>query len=108
MALITTRRSLLRAAAFAPAVFSARSQQVPSWETRCQAYLAKAAEGRSSPAQALHAEEAKLALGRPIDVAVFNSVLEFIPTRRDLVDFAMAGLLRILYVYGSDRAFRPI
>ncbi len=102
MALITTRRSLLRAAAFAPAAFSARAQQVPSWEARCQAYLAKAAEGKSSPAQALHAEEAKLALGRPIDPAVFNSVLEFIPTRRDLVDFAMAGLLRILYVYGSD------
>jgi len=74
-----TRRSLLRAAALAPAAFAARAQQNPSWQARCQAYLEKAGKARSAPAQALHAEEAKLALGGPIDPAVFNSVLEFIP-----------------------------
>jgi hypothetical protein len=50
----------------------------------------------------MHVEEAKLFLGRPIDPNAFTAVFDFLPTRRDLVDFAMAGLIRILYAYGND------
>jgi hypothetical protein len=107
MSVILTRRSLLRTAALAPSALAASAQALPSWEARCKFYLEKAAEARSAPPQALHAEEAKLALGRPIDPAAFGSVLDFIPTRRDLVDFAMSGLIRILYVYGSDPRLPP-
>ncbi len=102
MASIITRRSLVRAAALLPAAFSGRAQKLPRWEARCKAYLETAAKIRTRPQQAMHAEEAKLALGQPVDPAVFEAVLEFLPTRRDLVDFAMAGMIRVLYVYGSD------
>lgn len=49
----------------------------------------------------MHIQEARLALGEPIDPAAFEATLEFLPTRKDLVDFAMNGVLRILYLYGS-------
>jgi hypothetical protein len=94
----TTRRALLRMASCLPLA----GQETDVWKARCRSYLQIAAGRKSSPARALHAETAKLALGAPIDPGVFHSVLDFMATRRDLVDFAMAGMIRILYLYRHD------
>jgi hypothetical protein len=72
------------------------------WKARCRNYLGIASHATAQPARALHAEIAKLKIGDPIAPAVFNAVLEFLAARRDLVDFAMAGMIRVLYLYGND------
>jgi hypothetical protein len=124
MALHTTRRSLLCAAASLPAL-ALFGQESDTWEARRRTYLDVASKVQGQPLWTLHAELlrlpavppqaaaftaidtlyreiAKLALGEPIDPSVFNGVLEFLASHRDLQDFVMSAVMRLLYLYGND------
>jgi hypothetical protein len=110
----TTRRHLLRTAAFLPVLFSVRADET-SWKARCRRLLRETsrlpwkdqpktekAKLTSGPQQCLHPEIAKLALGEPIDPGAFDAALAYAATRGDCAEFAMSGVIRILYLFGKD------
>ena len=96
MSIPMTRRNLLQAAMTLPAgtLFGQADRRTP--------YLKAASAAKTPVVRAMYVEAAKLASGQAIDPAAFEAVLEFFPTRRDLVDFTMAGMMRVLFLYGND------
>jgi len=87
------------------AASSSPSRGALPWRDRCRQCLARTAEASFHSRHGLSAQTAALAVGRPIDDKAFRDTLEFIATRADCVDFAMADLIRLLYLFGSGKRF---
>jgi len=128
-AILKTRRSILRAAASLPSL-ALFGQDTDAWKRRRRLYLETASKVKDQPLWQLHAETnrlppgvaivgvdftaahraidtvyaqlSRLAIGESIEPSAFDSVLEYLASRQDLVDFIMAGILRILCLYGND------
>lgn len=100
-------------------MLSVRAEET-SWKARCQRLLRETsrlpwkdqpktekAKLTSGPQQCLHPEIAKLALGEAIDPEAFDAALAYAATRGDCAEFAMSGVIRILYLFGKDPRITP-
>lgn len=81
-----------------------------TYEERRRMYLeAEAAAGRQvagGRAEVFH-EIARLALGLPLDAELVRASVELVNARRDCADFALAGLLRMLYLHRGGAPVPP-
>jgi hypothetical protein len=75
-----------------------------TFEERRQAYLTFSASDSSEAGfrVGFFSQIARLALGLPVDEAPIREGIAFVDSRRDCCDFAVGGLLRILYLYDES------
>lgn len=77
-----------------------------TYEERRQQYLRFCAAHGGSGFKAIRtgffSQIARLELGQPVDAAAIREGIAFVDSRRDCCDFAVGGLLRILYRYGDS------
>ena len=75
-----------------------------TFEERRQAYLAFCASDspKGGTRNGFFSQIARLELGLPVDEASIREGIAFVDSRRDCCDFAVGGLLRILYLYNES------
>lgn len=58
----------------------------------------------SAAGDGYYAQLARLELGRPVDRAPLDAMLDFVDSRRDTADFKVTALLRLLHLHGASPA----
>ena len=83
------------------------SEPWSTYDARRQRYLEFCADQSPGGRTGFFSQIARLELGRPVDEAPIREGIAFVDSRQDCCDFAVGGLIRILYKYHDSPHLSP-